>query len=551
MRIHLKAKKFRFLFKTSIHLLIIIISVIGFVTANSGINLIYAQDSGDEDWSPAKEIGTDIKVTNDDINTFYMGLHWFLTGYGCTKGYFGLQSSGSTYNCRHVHLAVWGACNCDGTKSDGTPCTENERPIIKFPTEYNSYSDFTNCDDATDCSNGCAAKDDSEGNAIICIRSLNWEPNKLYRLRVTIENCDEGSEYKAYFKDYSTNSEVLVARIIYPLRDMQITRVDSVLERFGDVDCTNELTRSMLVGNAYKILSNGEKIDLCKGKAYYDVAGVQCPDNRNVIAESNYFKLESGTEVISQSKQGDILNICNENLDPSPIVDGVRSICPWGIGGTDGHGVPGVPGPVEAFSENAIPIVSGDDDTTPINATVAIASSLGDGRIVALGHDGFFINSAMDLFDNELFGNNIIDWLNGKDGTKKVLVTTGHGEPWVGTSEYYSFFADLESRGYTVTKSSESITPELLSDIGVLFISIAWKDVSDSEITTITDYVSKGGGLYLSGLGWAWKQYNDPNLDTYPMNKIGRPFGVRWIDGYISDPTNNHEGAPIFHTFYS
>jgi hypothetical protein len=237
--------------------------------------------------------------------------------------------------------------------------------------------------------------------------------------------------------------------------------------------------------------------------------------------------------------------------DLSTLTKGVTSICPWGVGGTDGRGVPGLPGPVEALSDKAVPIASGDDDTTPSNSAVGIASFLGDGRIIALGHDGFFINSAMDLFDNRLFGDNIIDWLNGKDGSKKILVTTGHGEPWVGTSEYDSFFAELESRGYTITKSSEPITPQLLSDVSVLFISIAWKDVSDSEISAITDYVSKGGGLYLAGLGWAWKQYNDPNLDAYPMNKIGSPFGVRWIDGYISDPTNNYEGAPLFHTFYS
>jgi len=35
--------------------------------------------------------------------------------------------------------------------------------------------------------------------------------------------------------------------------------------------------------------------------------------------------------------------------------------------------------------------------------------------------------------------------------------------------------------------------------------------------------------------------------DDYPMNKLGEPFGIRWIDGYISDPTDNHDGQPIFH----
>jgi len=53
------------------------------------------------------------------------------------------------------------------------------------------------------------------------------------------------------------------------------------------------------------------------------------------------------------------------------------------------------------------------------------------------------------------------------------------------------------------------------------------------------------------GLGWSWEPYNPgKTLDDYPMNKIGEVFGIRWIDGYISDPTNNYNGQPVFHTFY-
>jgi hypothetical protein len=36
----------------------------------------------------------------------------------------------------------------------------------------------------------------------------------------------------------------------------------------------------------------------------------------------------------------------------------------------------------------------------------------------------------------------------------------------------------------------------------------------------------------------------------YPMTQIAAPYQVGWLDGYISDPTDQLSGSPIFHTFY-
>ena len=53
------------------------------------------------------------------------------------------------------------------------------------------------------------------------------------------------------------------------------------------------------------------------------------------------------------------------------------------------------------------------------------------------------------------------------------------------------------------------------------------------------------------GLGWSWAAYNQGmTLGDYPMNKIGEFSGVRWIDGYITDPVNNIEGSTLFLTFF-
>jgi hypothetical protein len=177
------------------------------------------------------------------------------------------------------------------------------------------------------------------------------------------------------------------------------------------------------------------------------------------------------------------------------------------------------------------------------------ASGLGSGRVVALGDENFWINEALGLLDNKKFGNNVVDWLDGLS-TKKILITTGHRE-WVGGSNFDDLKSELETLGYTVTRLPGVLTSASLSGIGVVMIGNAWGMISQSEVETLQTFVTSGGGLLLMGLGWSWEPYNPGlTLDDYPMNVLGEVFGVRWIRGYVNDPTNNYNGQPIFHTFY-
>jgi len=230
-----------------------------------------------------------------------------------------------------------------------------------------------------------------------------------------------------------------------------------------------------------------------------------------------------------------------------PLANIITSICPWGFGD---KGQPGVPGPLEISNTDAVPIVSGDDDTSPTCAIVGVASQSENGRVVGIGHDGFFINGALSLYDNKQFGINIINWLEGTQNKKKILVTTGHGEPWVGSGDYDDFYAELRNKGYTVNIFSGTITSSSLSDVGILFISCPGPTLSAAEIDSIKSFVSNGGGLFLQGLGWSWISYEKRSLDEYPLNKLATAYGFKWIGGYISDPTNNRNGCPVFHTFF-
>ena len=218
-------------------------------------------------------------------------------------------------------------------------------------------------------------------------------------------------------------------------------------------------------------------------------------------------------------------------LDTSSLLNGVKTIHSYGIGGANG-----VPGPLETLNSapTTLPFMSAEDN---LPKDVATGSSYGSGRVVALGHDGFFINEAINNANNRQFGNNIINWLNAGSRKKKVLVSTGHGEPWVGSGSYSSFYNGLS--GYTFTTHTGPITSQALSDVSVLLISCAGSDFSSMEINTIKNFVSNGGGLLIQGLGWAWVGYHpDSTLNGYPMNKVAAPFGIRFLSGYL------------YHTFY-
>ncbi|MGB9831767.1 MAG: VPS10 domain-containing protein, partial [Fervidicoccus fontis] len=56
------------------------------------------------------------------------------------------------------------------------------------------------------------------------------------------------------------------------------------------------------------------------------------------------------------------------------------------------------------------------------------------------------------------------------------------------------------------------------------------------EILAIKDFVNNGGILLLAGLGWSWITYHpDKTLEDLPANKIGKEFGIKWVDGVIKE----------------
>jgi len=253
-----------------------------------------------------------------------------------------------------------------------------------------------------------------------------------------------------------------------------------------------------------------------------------------------YYKetLEIKAQVVDEESGISKVTLYKTRFNLSPLFDGVSRIF-----------VSGIPGPLKALNLDAFPIITGDEDSKPVSyVPVVITSVFGNGRVVSLAHDGFFANSDLAKYDNKQFALNVIMWLD-KDNKKTVYITTNHKE-YEMPSSFSSLLNELKNRGYTVNTISQNLSDPYLPENGVLIIGNAWSDFQDAELNTIKSFVNKGGGLLLWGLGWSYVQYNSPkNINDYPMNKVGTMFGVNWLTGTISDPTNNVSGSPIFYTF--
>lgn len=221
--------------------------------------------------------------------------------------------------------------------------------------------------------------------------------------------------------------------------------------------------------------------------------------------------------------------------DPAELVQGVAQIV-----------APGLPGAVHATNTDWWGIAGGDEDASYPSAFV-LARQFGTGRIVTVGHEGLFVEP--DILDNSTFLLNATNWLNTR-GTNRVVYSTGHGE-WVGGGHLSRYAQLISGQGYSVQAAAYPLSAASLQQASVLIIGNAWGAISPSEVSAVREWVEQGGGLVLIGVGWSWVAYHPSlTMDDYPMMHAAEPYGTRWLSNGISDPTNNHNGSPIFHVLY-
>ena len=194
--------------------------------------------------------------------------------------------------------------------------------------------------------------------------------------------------------------------------------------------------------------------------------------------------------------------------DIGALLDGVGEI-----------GAPGVPGPLCIYGSEAFPVIVGA--IGEVRAPVMAAGRWQAGRIVALGHDGYFTRPTLQSLDTGRLIVNALHWSAGGEPSGPRIGVVGAAElrTW------------LKEGGHDVVEVS--LTPDSLGAVDVVAV-VMWNQRS-RELDALSKFVRDGGGLVTAVTGWGWAQLH-PHLDLvsdYAGNRLLAHVGIRWSHDYL------------------
>ncbi len=185
------------------------------------------------------------------------------------------------------------------------------------------------------------------------------------------------------------------------------------------------------------------------------------------------------------------------------------------LSGVNEIGVPGVPGPLCVYGPEAFPVVVGTTGAG-LRAPVVVAGRWQDGRIVAFGHDGYFLQTELGSSDTGRFMVNALRWA-ARDGSH---------DPRIGVVNAPGLFDWLRDGGHNAVQVS--LQRDSVEDVDVLAM-ITWNQ-SVPEMDVVSSFVRGGGGLVAANTGWGWAQLN-PQLELsteHAGNRLLAPAGIQW-----------------------
>lgn len=218
---------------------------------------------------------------------------------------------------------------------------------------------------------------------------------------------------------------------------------------------------------------------------------------------------------LSAVRQRDAADARDHEPDVAALLDGVGSIAS-----------PGVPGPLAVTGEDAFVVWTARD---PVGAFVPLAAAArhGRGKLVALGHTGYFEEGALATGDTARFVANAARWVGGF-------------EPRVACWRRPALADALRDADVRATLLRKRDWTTDLARYDVVCLDPSPLDAG--EVEQLRAWVADGGGLVLVGLGWGWSQRN-PGRELsrdHPGNRLIAPLGVAWADGTVAEV----DGAP-------
>ena len=147
----------------------------------------------------------------------------------------------------------------------------------------------------------------------------------------------------------------------------------------------------------------------------------------------------------------------------------------------------GLPGVVLCGGVNAFPVVGAACGKSVL--PVAAAALYGKGRVLAVGHPSFYSAEGLSKGDTATFVTNALAWL-------------GQGRRTVAVFKNADFAKAL--RGFGGFEVTEIPSADALTTQGVL--AVYPDSLPPDAIEHVRTFVTSGGGLLASGIGWGWQQ---------------------------------------------
>lgn len=172
----------------------------------------------------------------------------------------------------------------------------------------------------------------------------------------------------------------------------------------------------------------------------------------------------------------------------------------------------GAPGRLLVFGENSFPVLTGWNKTH--QQVVVAASKYKSGRVISVAHESF-LDSSKD--SNLTFLKNCFSWCGAKDFNQSNIVANT------------SSLVRKQLKNFKV-KAGEIGKVKHVD----IWIVNSHKLESMQQVNALIEHVQQGGGLIVSGLGWAWKTYmsQGKSLKTeFLGNQLLNHFGMSFIDG--------------------
>ncbi len=212
------------------------------------------------------------------------------------------------------------------------------------------------------------------------------------------------------------------------------------------------------------------------------------------------------------------LTVAAEEGDRAALIEGVREIT-----------APGAPGSLAIHGPGAEAVVVGKTGEGAQVAVVALAKA-GKGRIVAMGHNGYFGKQAIQTADTGRLLVNAARWAGG--GQAKAEPSRA-ASPRVGVIGEPDVLAHLQAAGLTATETKAGAwagfdiivaEPESLG--------------GPAGIAALRQFLRDGGGLITAATGWGWAQIHRKSIQEFEGNALLADSGLAWTEG-MADRTGS------------